>query len=212
MKRDYTYGEEIANFVTHYVGAGLAIAALVLLVVQACTRPNAGIEHIVSYSIFGASLVFSYAMSGTYHIVPKGGHAKRVMKILDHSAIYVLIAGSYTPYLLTILKGDIAWILFSIQWLLVVIGIIMEVKISGKYMWLTTGVYLAMGWMIVAVFEELQQSLNPTSLWLLIAGGLAYTIGTIFYVMKNVKYMHMVWHLFVIAGSVLTFLSVYMSI
>ena len=209
-KRDYTYGEEIANFITHYIGAGLSIAAFILLVVQAATK--GGLVHIISFTIFGVSLIFSYAMSGTYHIVPKGTTAKRVMKILDHSAIYVLIAGSYTPYLLTILKGNEAWILFAIQWALVVIGVLMEVKISGKYMYLTTGVYLAMGWMVVSVFTKLQQSLNPTSLWLLIAGGLAYTIGTIFYIMKKVRYMHMIWHLFVLAGSALIFLSVYLSV
>ncbi|HAN10605.1 MAG TPA: hemolysin D [Clostridiales bacterium] len=209
-KRDYTYGEEIANFITHYVGAGLAVAALVLLVVQAVTK--GGTLHIISFTIFGIALIFSYATSGTYHIVPKDTTAKKVMKILDHSAIYVLIAGSYTPYLLTVLNGDEAWILFAIQWILVVIGVLMEIKISGKYMYLTTGVYLAMGWMVVSVFAKLQETLNPTSLWLLIAGGIAYTIGTIFYVMKNVKYMHMIWHLFVLAGSILIFLSVYLSV
>lgn len=206
MKRDYTYGEEIANFVSHYVGAGLAIAALVLLIVQAAGKGTA--MHVISYTIFGVSLIFSYAMSGTYHIVPKDKTAKKVMKILDHSAIYVLIAGSYTPYLLTVLDGNERWTLFAIQWILVVIGVIVEVKISGKYMWITTAVYLAMGWMIVSVFDKLSVDLSPLSLWLLISGGIAYTIGAIFYVMKNVKYMHMVFHLFVLAGSILMFLSV----
>lgn len=209
MSREYTYGEEIGNYVTHFIGAGLSVAALVLLVVHAVK--NGETVHVVSYSIFGSALILSYALSGAYHLVPVG-KAKGVMKILDHAAIYVLIAGSYTPYLLTIIEGKQAWILFAIQWVIVILGILLEVRISGKYKYLTTLGYLAMGWMVVSVFPALKAGLNTVSFNLLLAGGITYSVGTIFYLMKKVPYTHMVWHLFVLGGGILTFLSVYFSL
>lgn len=210
-KREYTYGEEIANYITHFIGSGLSIAGLTLLIIRAVNKGN--ISHIISFTIFGVALILSYALSGSYHIVSsKKVVAKKVMKILDHAAIYVLIAGTYTPFLITVIKGKEAWILFYIQWVLVLVGIFFETKITGKYTYLTTGVYLAMGWMIISVFTKLKIGLNPVAFKLLVSGGIVYTLGTIFYVMKKVPYTHMIWHLFVIGGGVLHFLSVYLSI
>lgn len=210
IKKNYSKGEDIANSITHFLGAGLSIAAIALLAYRAAKYGSA--KHVVAFVIFGVSLLLLYTMSAVYHMIPEGTKARKIFKILDHSAIYVLISGSYTPYLLTIIQGAAAWVLFGIQWGLTTIGIIFKVKFAGRFKLLSTIVYLIMGWMIVLVFNNLKTNLSPIALKLLIASGITYSAGTIFYMMKKVKYTHAIWHLFVMGGSVLNFLSVFYSV
>ena len=150
-------------------------------------------------------------MSGTYHILYPG-KTKKIFKILDHSAIYILISASYTPYLLTVIQGRAAWILLAIQWGLTLIGILFKIKYAGRFKLLSTIIYLTMGWMVMFVFKNLKINLNPLALNLLIASGITYSIGAIFYMLKNIKYTHVVWHLFVIGGSVLNYFSIFYSV
>lgn len=208
--KTYSKGEDIANSVTHFLGAGLSIIAIGTLAYRGYKLGN--IKHIVGFSIFGVSLLLLYSMSAVYHMLPQGSKERKIFKILDHSAIYVLISGSYTPYLLTIVQGAAAWIIFGIQWGLTTLGILFKVKFAGRFKLFSTIVYLIMGWMIVLVFNNLKMNLNPLALNLLIASGITYSVGTIFYMMKKVKYTHAIWHLFVLGGSVLNFFSVYYSI
>ena len=194
--------------ITHLLGAGMAISGLIFLIVHAIQE--GGIKQIIGFSIFGISAIFLYLMSGIYHILPVGRYRK-IFKILDHSAIYVLISGSYTPFLL-ILGGITGWIILIVQWTLTSLGILFKIKFAGKFQTLSTLIYLFMGWMIVFVFGNLKTSLNSISLTLLIAGGIFYSVGAIFYSMKKIKYTHVIWHFFVIIGTTLHYLSIYNSI
>jgi hemolysin III len=205
----YSVGEEIANSVTHGAGALLSIAALVLLVVFAALRGNA--RHVVSYAIFGASLIVLYTMSTLYHAitVPR---AKRVLQVLDHSSIYILIAGTYTPFALTALPPDLGWWMFGAEWALAAIGIAINALWFGRFKVLQVLGYLAMGWLIAPVIGQLRMHLPPESIAFLMAGGLAYTIGAVFYMQKKVKWFHSVFHLFVLAGSILHFFSLLLAL
>lgn len=198
--------EEWINSMTHYFGVILALVGTGALLVHTLQTQNIG--YIVGSMLFCFSLILLYAMSGTYHILDSG-RAKKIFKILDHSAIYILISGSYTPYLLGFFDGKVKWVLFFIQWGMTLAGIIFKVFFVGRFKIVSTLIYLFMGWMIIFVFDDLKTLISPFSLKLLIAGGVAYSVGTIFYGMKRVKFMHGVWHLFVLAGSILNFLSVY---
>lgn len=204
----YSKLEEYMSSTTHLLGAGMAISGLIFLIVHAIQE--GGIKQIIGFSIFGISAIFLYLMSGIYHILPIGRYRK-IFKILDHSAIYVLISGSYTPFLL-ILGGITGWIILIVQWTLTSLGILFKIKFAGKFQTLSTLIYLFMGWMIVFVFGNLKTSLNSISLTLLIAGGISYSIGAIFYSMKKIKYTHVIWHFFVIIGTTLHYLSIYNSI
>jgi len=200
--------EEYMSSITHLLGAGMAISGLAFLIVHAVQE--GGIKQIIGFTIFGLSAIFLYLMSGIYHILPLGKN-KDFFKILDHSAIYVLISGSYTPFLL-VLGGITGWITLIIQWTLTSIGILFKIKFTGRFQTLSTLIYLSMGWMIVFVFGNLKTNLNSISLILLIAGGIFYSVGAIFYSMKKIKYTHVIWHFFVIAGTTLHYLSIYNSI
>jgi len=204
----YSKLEEYMSSITHLLGAGMAISGLAFLIVHAVQE--GGIKQIIGFSIFGLSAIFLYLMSGIYHILPMGKYRK-IFKILDHSAIYVLISGSYTPFLL-ILGGITGWVILVIQWTLTSLGIIFKIKFAGRFQTISTLIYLSMGWMIVFVFGNLKNSLNSISLMLLIVGGISYSVGAIFYSMKKVKYTHVIWHFFVIAGTTLHYLSIYHSI
>jgi len=204
----YSKLEEYMSSITHLLGAGMAISGLIFLIVHAIQE--GGIKQIIGFSIFGISAIFLYLMSGIYHILPVGRYRK-IFKILDHSAIYVLISGSYTPFLL-ILGGITGWIILIVQWTLTSLGILFKIKFAGKFQILSTLIYLFMGWMIVFVFGNLKTSLNSISLTLLIAGGIFYSVGAIFYSMKKIKYTHVIWHFFVIIGTTLHYLSIYNSI
>ncbi len=204
----YSKLEEYMSSITHLLGAGMAISGLAFLIVHAVQE--GGVKQIIGFSIFGLSAIFLYLMSGIYHILPMGKYRK-IFKILDHSAIYVLISGSYTPFLL-ILGGITGWVILVIQWTLTSLGIIFKIKFAGRFQTISTLIYLFMGWMIVFVFGNLKNSLNSVSLTLLIVGGISYSVGAIFYSMKKVKYTHVIWHFFVIAGTTLHYLSIYHSI
>ena len=186
----YTVGEEIANSVTHGIGVALSIAALVIALV------------------FGISLILEYLASTLYHaIAPQG--AKRVFRIIDHSCIYVLIAGSYTPFCLVTLADAGGIPLCIAVWAIAVAGILFEAFMRERQpRWVTVAIYLAMGWLVVFRLPQLLELLHPTALVLLALGGVCYTVGTVFYVLKKIRYMHSIFHLWVLAGSVLQFLAV----
>ncbi|OPJ62418.1 PAQR family membrane homeostasis protein TrhA [Clostridium oryzae] len=205
-KKFYTTGEEIANAITHGIGSLLAIAALVLLIVNAVQHGTAW--HVVSYSIFGASLVILYTESTLYHSITNR-KAKRVFRIFDHSSIYILIAGTYTPFTLTVLRGPLGWSIFGVIWTMAVIGIIIKCKWVGKYDKISTIVYVIMGWMIIISIKILWLHIPHISFYMLVIGGVAYTVGALLYSLNKIPYNHPVWHLFVIAGSVCHFFSVF---
>lgn len=203
--REYTLGEEIANSIIHGLGIGLSVAALVLLVAFAVLEYDG--YKLASAIVLGVTLVLEYTASTLYHSFPQP-RVKHLFKIFDHCGIYLLIAGTYTPFCLVTLREANGWLLFGVVWTLAVLGIGFEAFWAYRPRWLSALVYLGMGWMVVLSIKPLIANLDPAGLWLLIAGGLAYTVGTVFYVLKKVKYMHAVWHVWVLAGSVCHFLAV----
>lgn len=213
IPKRYSIGEEIFNSVTHGVGAGLAVAATVLLIVRAVLyAPVDGRGfYVTSFAIFGASLVVLYLMSTLYHALTPYG-AKKVFAIFDHSSIYLLIAGTYTPFCLTTLRGSVGWVLFGIIWGLAVAGMTFYAIFGSRMRILSAITYVLMGWLVVFAFKPMVQNLNPLSLKLVLAGGVAYTVGCIFYALKKIKWMHCIWHIFVMFGSILHFFSVYFSL
>ncbi len=204
--REYTLGEEIANSVTHGVGAALAIAALVLLIVKSVT--DGGGILLASSLIYGISLLIEYLMSTLYHaLAPE--KAKRVFKVLDHSCIYILIAGTYTPYCLITLWPTWGLALAIIIWVMAVVGVAFEAFWTFRPRWVSAVIYVIMGWCIVAFVPTLFSVMDPVGFWLLVAGGISYTVGAVFYLFKKVKFMHSIFHVFVLAGSVLQFFSIF---
>jgi hemolysin III len=203
--RDYTRGEEIANSVTHGVGVAFSIVALTLLVAFAVLWGDGW--ALGSGIVLGLSLILLYTGSTLYHAIPYP-RARHVFKIMDHAAIYLLIAGSYTPFTLVTVRNEGGWWMFAAVWTFAAIGIATEAFWAYRPRWLSAVVYLLMGWMVMFMIKPVMASLDPTGLKLLVAGGLCYTLGTVFYVFKRVPYFHMVWHLWVLAGSVFHFIAV----
>lgn len=203
--REYSVGEEIANSVTHGVGAAMAVAGLAVLVAFAALRGNAW--HIVGAAIFGATMVLMYTASTIYHAIPHL-RAKKVLRILDHSAIYLLIAGTYTPFTLANLRGGWGWSLFGVVWGLAVAGIVFKALALNRLRILSVVFYLAMGWLVVVAAKPLVRSVEPGGVTLLILGGLAYSLGIGFFAWRRLPYGHAVWHLFVLTGTVLHFFAV----
>lgn len=201
----YSLGEEIANAVTHGVGALLSIAALVVLIFAAALWGNGW--HLASAIVYGVTMFMLYMASTLYHAITHAG-ARRVFKVIDHASIYLLIAGTYTPFTLVTIRNDGGWWLFAVVWALAAAGISLEAFWTYRPKWVSALVYLGMGWLAIFAIKPIAANLAPGGVWLLIAGGLAYSLGTIFYVLKKVKWMHPVWHLWVLAGSLLHFLSV----
>ena len=214
--RPYTLGEEIANSIIHGLGVALSISALTMLIVfsvqaQSGWALGAGI-------VYGISLVLEYTASTLYHSFPQP-RVKHIFKILDHAGIYLLIAGTYTPFTLVTLRdaslGPVthvgAW-LFGLVWGLAIIGISSEAFWVYRPRWVSAVVYLVMGWLVVLALQPLVANIAPAGLWLLVVGGLCYTVGTVFYVLKQVRYMHAIWHVLVLAGSVVHFLAVLMFV
>lgn len=202
----YTVGEEIANAVTHGVAALLSIAGLAVLV--ACAVLYSGSPKVVAaVSIFGASMVFLYTASTLYHSIPNP-RAKKVLQYLDHSMIYVLIAGSYTPFCLITLQGYTGIALLCAVWLIAIAGISLQAVLLHKADWINCLLYLSMGWLAVFVIDPLVSTLDSTGLALLVAGGLAYTVGVVFYIFERIPFSHAIWHTFVFAGTTLQFFSV----
>ena len=203
-----TIGEEIANSITHGIAAACSVAALVILVVFAALRGNAW--QIVSCAIFGVTLILLYVASTLYHALPQG-RAKQVFRILDHASIYLLIAGTYTPFTLVTLRGPWGWSIFGVVWVLAVAGVVFQSLLIGRLPALSTTVYVLMGWVIVIAFRPLVHALPWGGVLWLAAGGLCYTAGVFFFASKT-RFAHMVWHLFVIAGSLCHFFAVFLYV
>ena len=205
VTKDYSVAEEIAHAITHGVGLLLSIAALVTLVVFATSRGDAW--HIVSVSIYGATLVLLYTASTFYHALTRP-RAKSVFRILDHAAIYLLIAGTYTPFALVNLRGGWGWTLFGLVWGLAALGVVLETTASQRFKILSIILYLGLGWIAAIAVKPLLYSVESRGIVLLVAGGLAYTGGVGFYGWRRLRYHHAVWHMFVLVGSLFHFFAV----
>jgi len=197
--------EEIANAITHGIGLLLSIAGFVVLLVLAALRGTAW--HIVACSIYGATLICLYAASTLYHAVISP-RVKRALRIFDHSAIYLLISGTYTPFLLVSLRGPWGWSLFGVIWGLALAGVLFKFWFVERFAILSTVVYIAMGWLVVIAAKPVITHLSLTAIIWLLAGGLAYTGGVIFFAAKRIPYSHAIWHLFVLAGSICHYFAV----
>lgn len=207
MANTHTYPrrEEIANAVTHGIGAALSVAALVLLIVFSSLEGTAW--HVVSFTIYGTTMLLLYLNSTLVHSF-KEGKAKDIFEFLDHSSIYLFIAGTYTPFLLVAIRGTLGWTLFGIIWGIALFGCIFKAFFVKRFLFMSTVFYIAMGWLIVIAWNPLTSVVAPQGMNLLVGGGLLYTIGTIFYVWRAFPFHHAIWHLFVLAGSVLHFFAV----
>ena len=202
----YSPIEEKINIASHATGFILSIVALVLLVVHAIL--DGDVWHIVSFSIFGASLMILYAASTYYHSAKKPELRNR-LKIIDHASIYVLIAGSYTPYTLVTLRGTVGWVIFGISWGLALTGIILKLFFTGRYNLISTLMYVFMGWVIIFAIKPLINDLPFGGLLWLVAGGISYTVGALIYSIKQIKFNHAIFHMFVLVGSFCHFMSVF---
>jgi hemolysin III len=205
VNNPYTLGEEVAHTITHGLGALLSIAGLAVLVANASLYGDAW--HIVSCSIYGATLVMLYSASSLYHGIPHP-QAKAVLQRCDHAAIYLLIAGTYTPFLLVNLRGIWGWPMFGLIWTLAVVGIALEFIDHRRFKKLSLWLYLGMGWIVLVAIKPMLDQVAAGGLILLLLGGLSYSLGVIFYVRKQMTYHHAIWHLFVLAGSAFHFFAV----
>ena len=201
----YPVKEEIANSITHGIGTALSIAGLVILVVFAATQGD--VWHIVSFSIYGSTLILLYLASTLYHSFPQP-RVKRIFKIIDHSSIFLLIAGTYTPFMLTSLRGIWGWSLFGVVWGLAITGIVFKSIFISRFKKVSILVYILMGWLCILVVRQMILHIPYLGLLWLLAGGLFYTLGVIFYAWKNLPYHHAVWHLFVLGGSICHYFSI----
>jgi len=196
--------EEVANAITHGIGVGLAIAALVILVVYAARISDTW--KVVSFSIYGATMIILFLSSTLYHSFPQP-YLKRFFRILDHSSIFLLIAGTYTPVTIGSMRGGWGWTLFGVIWGLTIVGIVLKIFAMSKLKWLSIVVYLMMGWIILIAIKPLVAVVTTKFLIWILAGGLAYSLGIIFYVARKLPFHHAVWHLFVLAGSICHFFA-----
>lgn len=197
--------EEIANSVTHGIGLLLSVAGLAILVVLAALKGNAW--HVVSCSVYGTTLVLLYAASTLYHTV-RSPRPKRTLKLIDHSSIYLLIAGTYTPFTLVNLRAHGGWTLFGLVWGLSLLGILFKVFFVDRFKIVSTTVYLMMGWLVVIVLKPLLELVPSSGISLLLAGGVSYTLGVLFFAWRKLPYGHAIWHVFVLAGSLCHYFAV----
>jgi hemolysin III len=198
--------EELANSLTHGFGLLLSIAGLVVLVVFASLEGDA--MRILTFSIFGATMVVLYAASTVYHSV-RHPSFKQFMRFVDHAAIYLLIAGTYTPFLLLNMRDSVGWAMFAIVWIIAVFGIGMKSFRISDNPWLSSASYIAMGWICVLILKPAMEAIHPSGLWMILAGGIAYTGGVIFYALERLPYNHAIWHGFVMTGTALHFFAVF---
>jgi hemolysin III len=204
--KHYTLGEEIANAVTH--GVGVLLSALALMVMVLASAESGDPWRIISVSVFGVTLIACYLASFLYHAIPHPG-AKDTMRLLDHCAIFLLIAGTYTPFLLVSMRGPVGWILFGLVWGVAVAGIAFKVVFSHTYPRLSTAMYVSMGWIVVLALKPALEMIPMEALGLMLVGGLIYTAGVIFYHWERLPFNHAIWHLFVLGGSVAHFLAIF---
>ncbi|NOX89991.1 MAG: hemolysin III family protein [Calditrichaeota bacterium] len=205
----YASSEEKINVISHAIGFVLSIVALVLLVIRAYLYGN--VWHVVSFSIFGASLVLLYAASTLYHSA-ENPELKKRLRIFDHASIYVLIAGTYTPFTLVTLNGTTGWVIFSVAWGLALTGIILKLFFTGRYNLISTLMYVFMGWIIIFAIKPLVNSLSFDGLLWVVAGGAAYMIGAVLYSVKKIKFNHAIFHVFVLIGSFCHFMAVFLYV
>jgi len=201
----YPLGEEVASSVIHGIGLVLSIAGLAVLVAYSAMYGDA--RTVVASSVFGGTLILLYAASTLYHSIP-GASAKRILRTCDHIAIFLLIAGTYTPFTLLALHGAWRWGLFSTIWTLAILGSLAELGMLKRYRKAAVIMYVGMGWVAAVAIQPLRESVPTGGLLLLLAGGLAYTGGVPFYVARKLPYHHAIWHVFVLAGSVLHFFAI----
>jgi len=207
---DYNLAEELISAISHGIGTGLAIAGCVLCIVKAVSHSTAA--GVVSASIFGATMVFLYCMSTLYHSIT-ARKAKYVLRVIDHCSVFLLIAGTYTPYMLVSLHGWKGWTIFGIIWGLTVIGIVFNAIDVDRFEKVSTLINVAMGWLVVISFGSLVRALTREGLVLLITGGVIYTVGAVVYTIgDNVRYMHSIWHFFVLGGTICHFFSIYLAV
>jgi hemolysin III len=207
MVNTYVYSrrEELMNAVTHGLGVIFSLVALILLVVFASLKGTAW--HIVSYSIYGVTMLLLYTSSTLVHAFPEG-KVKDLFETFDHSSIYLFIAGTYTPILLTVLRSPLGWALFGVVWGMAIGGVVFKAFFTKKFLFLSTFGYIAMGWLIVFVWKPLLLATSAESIRFLVIGGLCYTAGSVFYVWRAFPYHHAVWHVFVLAGSATHFAAI----
>ncbi|ASF39234.1 MULTISPECIES: PAQR family membrane homeostasis protein TrhA [Halobacillus] len=206
MTHTFSRREEIANAITHGIGAVLSVGMLVMLVVFASLEGNAW--HVVSVSIYGVTMLVLFVSSTLVHSFP-AGKMKDLFEIFDHSAIYLFIAGTYTPILLVPLRGSLGWTLFGIIWGMAILGIIFKVFFVKRFVVLSTLFYVLMGWLLIIAWGPLTTEVPAAGITYLILGGVMYSIGSIFYVWRSFTYHHMVWHLFVLGGSIFHFFTIF---
>lgn len=209
LRRKYTLGEELFNAITHGIGALLSVAGCVVLLVR-CHQLSDGVAA-VSSAIYGTTLIILYTMSTLYHALANE-KAKAVFRVFDHVTIYLLIAGTYTPYTLACLGGALGWTLFGIVWTVAIVGIVFSSISLRRFQKLSMICYIAMGWVILIAIKPLWQVIGTLPMVFLVIGGVLYTGGVLFYQMKESRYMHSIWHLFVIAGSIFQYFSILLAL
>lgn len=209
MANTHTYPrrEEIANAITHGIGALLSLAGLVLLIVFSSMKGTAW--HVVSFTIYGVSMLLLYLCSTLVHSF-KEGKVKDLFEFLDHSSIYIYIAGTYTPFMLVAIRGPLGWSLFGIVWGIALLGVVFKAYFVKRFLFMSTFFYLIMGWLIVIAWGPLTAAVPEPGIVLLVAGGILYTLGTVFYVWRAFPYHHAIWHLFVLGGSITHFFAILM--
>lgn len=207
FSRRYQIVNEVLNSVTHGIGVGLSIAGLVLLILRAVHL--GGAMRITAYTVYGSILVLFYLASTMFHSLyfTKASH---LFQIFDHCAIYLLIAGTYTPYCLVVIRGALGWVIFGVIWATAIMGIIYKCLWLGKFQKLSTVLYVVMGWFCLLGAKALYNGLGPRGFLLLVLGGVAFTVGAVLYSFKNIKFGHVIWHLFVLLGTILMYFSVYL--
>jgi hemolysin III len=204
--RTYPRSEEIFNVVSHGLGLLLSIAGLVLLVVFASLYGT--VWHIVSFSIYGASLVLLYLASTVFHSA-KTQKVRNRLNVFDHASIYLLIAGTYTPFVLVTLRGPWGWSLFGVVWGLALAGIVLKLFFTGRYNTLSTILYVILGWLILIAIKPLSEAISTEGLFWLMAGGVSYTIGAVFFLLNKIPFNHAIFHVFVLGGSICHFVAVF---
>ena len=203
--KTYNILNNIFSAITHGIGFCLAVAGLVILIVKAAHTGSAVRE--TAFTLYGSSLIILYLFSTLYHSLIFT-RARRVFQIFDHSSIFILITGTYTPYTLVAIGGAKGWVMFSIILALAIFGILFYIFNQGKHVVLDTILYVLMGWIVIIASSTLYPVLGPTGFWLLVWGGIAYTVGAILFSMRGVPYIHVIWHMFVLLGSILMYFSI----